>query len=819
MASSATSNEFEQSLKILTVLADSTRESVVSICHKTGLKLADIFQCVERLEIVGIVAREKLNGNTFVVLKNHNYQAKLEQLFGISVPKQNTTAVVQPSNQVSVDRREAILKRRQERVAKANQENEATKIEKKKPTPISAVDLLAIKRSAGTNKKIHPSPRTGKLATPIGFVKKSEQDVGRKPALSSNAYKSVNISRSGKGSQFLSRSSYMSSMLSDPIDIERTDTNFKPLENIERPSQGPIIPFKNTVRASNEIHESDVRKKIGLADDKILIAFLMPKPNNEFWRACSAVANSGGGAIILGMKKYGKDGDASFFVKKIARPEEVKKTLFTAFNDRKYISDCPRDMGFIETVEFLKNKVVVVRINPEDMSPAPLFLDKDSFSMAEGAGCFLYKNGNVEHCTEEEVKQLWDLKRLKNTDLADEEIDWEQSDEIAQIDMNRKSKPDVPTGFNESIMPLSQQKCAFGEKLPGILPPSLTKKYPGKLPPERIPENLSAIIHAFQCAEPKNEEEKKFFDEQIHLLSEIAVADKIAKAEAASKKEEKKADEKAPRPYPVQPKMINPTGKQSKINAANANALRVANAAFQSVSTIPSKTKAEKMRREQANEKKTLDIKSSDSRQMIDDELKRIESKLAEAKASARAKNAPKEVEKVDIKAQLEAAARAELEDELNVLRASSTMNPKIPGGLANLNGSKPVDEAAINEFLANAASYYGSKQQTDANETVSSQDAKPKIALIDAPLPPKLAEIDRAKLDAIALPVVEFPRLPQTRLCEITVELLKMARLKPTEVADILHKKLVLVRDKLIPKIRETHEITVVEGCYFIRE
>ncbi|MBQ9396349.1 MAG: putative DNA binding domain-containing protein [Proteobacteria bacterium] len=802
MASSATSNEFEQSLKFLTVLADSKRESLVAICHKTGLKLADIFRCADRLENAGIIAREKLNGNTFVVLKNHNYQAKLEQIYGVSVPKQDTAAAVQPTNVVSGDRREAILKRRQERVAKANQENEASKIEKKKPTPISAVDLLAIKRSAGTNKKIFPNPRTGKLAAPIGLVKKSEQD--RKPAMSSNAYKSVNMSRNGNKGQFLSRSTYMSSMMGDSLNIERTDTNFKPLEDIERPSQGPIIPFKNTVRASNEILESDVRKKLNIADDKILIAFLMPKPNNEFWKACSALANSGGGVIILGMKKYGTDGDASFFVKSIARPEEIKKNLLTAFNDRKNISDCPKNLGFIETVEFQKNKVIAVRINPEDLSSAPLFVDKNSFSTSDCAGCFVYRNGNVEHCTEEEVKQLWDLRRVKGADLDDEEIDWDQSDEPLQIDMERKTKPDVPTGFNESIMPLSQQKCAFGEKLPPILPPSLTKKYPGKLPPERTPENFSALIHAFQCAEPKNEEEKKFFEEQVQLLSEIAVADKIAKAEAASKKEEKKTDTRVPKPYPTQPKMINPDSKTAKINAANANALRLANAAFQSVSTIPSKTKLEKMRREQlAAEKQSLEASADGSRKQIDDELKRIESKLAEAKASAKARTSPtKEAEKVDIKAQLEAAARAELEDELNVLRASSTTNPRIPA-------RKPV-------FASDTAARSTQPKQPAETVQTAPMPVQPKAA--DA-MPPKLAEIGRAKLDEIALPVVEMPRLPQTRICEIVVELLKTARLKPTEVADILNKKLVLVRDKLIPKIRETHEITVVEGYYFIKE
>lgn len=916
MASSATSNEFEQSLKILTVLAESKRESVVAICHKTGLKLVDIFRCADTLENAGIIAREKLNGNTFVILKNHNYQAKLEQIFGVSVPKQNTTPTVHSANQVSVDRREAILKRRQERVAKANQENEVSKIEKKKPTPISAVDLLAIKRSGGINKKIHPNPRSGKLSAPIGFVKKSDQEndlrnTGRKPAVSSNAYKSVNMSRSSNKLSSFSRSTYMSSAINDSLN-ERTDTNFKQLENIERPSQGPIIPFKNTVRASNEIHEIEVREKIGLRNDQILISFLMPKPNNEFWKACSAVANSGGGAIVLGMKKYGTDGDASFFIKSITRPEETKKNLILAFNDRKYISDCPRDKDFIKIVEFKKSKVLVVNLNPEDMSPAPLFIDKDSFSTSECAGCFVYKNGNIEHCSEEEVKNLWYLKRLENLEL-DEEIDWDQSDELLQIDMNRKKLPDVPTGFNESIMPLSQSECVYGKKLPSLIPPSLTKKYPGMLPPERTPVNFSAVIHTLQCADPKSDEERRFLEEQIHIVSEMAIAEKVAKAEADSKKNEKKDETKVVKPYPEQPKMIGVGGKLGKINAANASALRVANAAFQNISTI-SKPKTAKSKPEHSDEnKRIINLNTDESRRMINDEIKRIETRLAEAKASARSKNLGKEAEKVDIKAQREAAARAELEDELNVLRASSTKNPKIGSrnpissdtdihnidpsiqahnninyminlkDLTNLDALKPVDEAVVQELLMKAAAYYGSKLDdgiaaaVDSNqlsiaendkikapaklnvskdenidavpsdeaaitkhvvktkpdasdiknaenvqiaENVQTTQASVKRHLDDASeLPPKLADADRSHLDEIALPVVEHPRLPQARVCEITVELLKLARLKPTEIAEILHKKLVPVRDKIIPKIRETHQIIVVDGFYYIKK
>jgi hypothetical protein len=98
---------------------------------------------------------------------------------------------------------------------------------------------------------------------------------------------------------------------------------------------------------------------------------------------------------------------------------------------------------------------------------------------------------------------------------------------------------------------------------------------------------------------------------------------------------------------------------------------------------------------------------------------------------------------------------------------------------------------------------------------TVSATPSQPS-APATAHIPPKLAQADRAKLDAIAAPAIQHPRLPTARLCEIAITLCQHACLKPAELAELLNRKLVPIRDRVMPKIKEHPNVHCVDNIYY---
>jgi hypothetical protein len=102
--------------------------------------------------------------------------------------------------------------------------------------------------------------------------------------------------------------------------------------------------------------------------------------------------------------------------------------------------------------------------------------------------------------------------------------------------------------------------------------------------------------------------------------------------------------------------------------------------------------------------------------------------------------------------------------------------------------------------------------------KTQQSQPEPPKPEQNTEDIPPCLEDADRALLDSIASPAVEHPRLPAIRLCEIAISLCKTARLNPIEISELLHKKLVPVRDKIMPAIKEHPDVHCIDGAYYIK-
>lgn len=675
MALADAHNDYEQTFKVLSNMVYSKPIALAALSQKTGIKLAELIRVCGRLEKEKIIRRSLENGNTYYILILEDYRDRIDELMGAEEEMDDTQRkeLLARQNASNQNSRDAILKRRSMRASKGD---EPEKVEPsvqiiKGPERISAMDLVAINRSTMANQRILrnkrqseslPSVTPGQLLDSSSGINPSLSGGFRKTGMSSSSYKAIYVNKPVRGPQS-SRSSFtsMPSGTYDSLCFDRSDTNFKQKEDIEPPSLGPIVPCKLAGSAASELKEDEVRRRLGFTDEDRVITILTPKPCHELWAACSALANAGGGTIILGMKRYGSGENANYFVKAIAKPEESIKTLVRAFNDRTYISDCPRDPEFIKIVQFGHKKLLSITIDPAQLSPAPLYTSHDSFCARDTAGCYMFKDGEIVHCAEDEVKQLWESKRLGAC-----KPDWEQQDELIPVTMERKVKLNIPAGFDENVRPLSTNKCTYGQPLEYQFKYGKHRPYPGKLPPEREPVDLMEKVLAAQRAIQVN---KQSSEKQIEPCRNVEM----------------------------------PTKENAKAAAVT-----------------------------------------------------------------------PKEAVPASV---LQGLLFAE---DITVV-AKETTKPE-------------CNKCAVVEEM-------------DAPAAGSNLD-----------MPPLLKDYDRAKLEEIAAPAVEHSRLPTIRLCEIAAELLQAVRLKPTELADLLNRKLVPVRDKVLPKIKESYDVQIVDGYYFIR-
>ena len=662
MGSREMPREYDMMLKILSMMVYGKPVALVALSQKTGIKLADIIRYMKRLEAEKIIRRSMDNGNTFYILDREDYEDQLDALY----PPANDTPVM------SISSREAILKRRSLRNAQsadsaaANPDADKPLLGAMQPEPkrISAVDLMAIRRSSATNKRVYDPNRVGSrnpLLSNSAEFKKIDADAPKLgSASSSSVHKAVYINRPTSRNAAPSRSMFtpMPPAGMDALGLERSDGELKLRDDYEKINRQPLIPFHAATQTSNEVTDEEVRQKLNIAADDRLYTILSPRPTHELWAACSALANSGGGTLVLGLKKYVQNQNVTYYIKPIARPEDAMKTILRNFNDRSVISDCPKDPNFIKIVNFGKKTVIAMQIDPAQLANAPLFTTRDSFNMHTTKGCYIYRDGEVVHCTEDEIKLLWQAKRLGN-----ELPDWNQTSEQAPVQMEHKMKLTLPPVLDDSIRPLSRKENTYGQPIP-------------------------QTYHKRRTFGP---------NEQLTGYMPQSSAEYMSLACAAN---EHKAQEEIARE---------------------------------------------------------------------DEHKKEFQALISDGGYTRNMRNAADDSQNAD------ASSRQYL------LFAEDICSPDLH-----------------EEQAAQAANIEPEKQIED--------------------IPPRLEDADRALLESIAFPAVEHPRLPAIRLCEIAISLCKTARLKPVEIAELLHKKLVPVRDKVMPAIKEHPDVHCVDGAYYIK-
>ena len=688
-------HHYEQARCVLSVMELSKPVALATISQKTGIRLAELIRLSKRLESAGLIRRVMDNGNTFYILLTKSYDSQLVDLF--FPPDQEPAAKPMSS-------RDAIMKRRRsQREAQSESENTRSNLSSDHlspmsggrfhrqksntgPEPLSAVDLLAMRRSSTTNPRTFDLNRaSSRMSSGSGDFERyttpgtsnstlRSSDVFRSPA-SSASNKAVFMNRPIPRGPINSRSMFtgMPPADLDPQPFERSDNKFKQINPDETRAQMPLIPLKAMPQTNNDVTESDVRTTLGIADNLPMLTILSPRPCHDVWKSCSALANAGGGVLVLGMRKYVHGDDITYYIKSVNHPEESIKQLLKAFNDRNIISDCPKDPNFIEMKDFGRKKVIVLHIDPSQLSPAPLFTARDSFGMRTTSGCYIYRDGEAVHCTEEEIKDLWIRLRA-----GQEEIDWEQTGEQIDVDMERKVKLHLPPVIDDTVRPLSRRECTYGQALPQPDLPAHLRGYAAKPDIRNRPDYLPLY----------------------------PTADEFLK-EAATQAPETPAQSVIPAKAQQQP--LPP----------------------------PTTSPLEKLISEGDMERPSRRIK---------------------APAPTRASDAPS--------------------------------HPQTVNSLLLAEDIRPIS-------------------------TVSATPSQPS-APSAAHIPPKLEQADRAELDAIAAPAIQHPRLPTARLCEIAITLCQHACLKPAELAELLNRKLVPIRDRVMPKIKEHPNVHCVDNIYY---
>ena len=702
---------YDLARRVFAVMDVSKPVALATLSQRTGVRLAELIQLAKRLEAEKLFKRVTDNGNTFYILLEKVDDARLEEIF---LPPEPTANKPMSSRDAIMKRRRTLREQTTDTNPTPNQlssENitpmTGARLRRQKtsgPEPLSAVDLLAMRRSSTTSPRTldlnRASGRLSRMSSGSDFERYSSpnatntnlrsSDVFRNPA-SSASNKAVFINHPVPRGMGNSRSTFapMPPAELDNGAFERSDGSFKQINPGETRSQMPLIPLKAMPQTNNDVTEADVRKTLGIDDDFPLLTILSPRPCHEVWKSCSALANVGGGILVLGMRKYVHDNNVTYYIKSIASPEESIKQLLKAFNDRSLISDCPKDPNFIETKEFGRKTVLVLRIDPSQLAPAPLFTSRDSFGMRTTNGCYIYRNGEAVHCTEDEIKALWIRLRAGN-----EEIDWDQTSEQIEVPMERKVKLHLPPIIDDTVRPLSRRECTYGQALPQPdLPPNM-RGYAAKPDIRNQPDHLPLYPTAAD-----------FLKETIQDVA--------------------------------QHQAQNSTPETSVQNKASNTALQ---------QELPLETL----------------IHEAD----IERPSRRIKATSSTAQTAS----------------------------------SSQTVNSLL----------------FAEDIRAAATSANNTAKSHPSNSAVPTQISDSTSPASSTSMPPKLADADRAKLDEIAAPAINHPRLPTARLCEIAITLCKHARLKPAELAEILNRKLVPIRDRVMPKIKEHPDVHCVDGIYY---
>jgi predicted HTH transcriptional regulator len=192
----------------------------------------------------------------------------------------------------------------------------------------------------------------------------------------------------------------------------------------------------------------------------------------SFWESYSAMANTHGGDILLGVE----EADGSFIVHGIADPQKIVQDLWNAAHNQDKISTNLLGPGDVEVADVNGRKIVCVRVRQARREERPVYVGRNPMS-----GTYLRRNEGDFHATEEQVRRMMaervedarDARILEHFDVTDLDMD----SVVAYRNRFSAVRPGhiyVDLGMNEFLEKIGavgrdRQTGATGLRLAGLL--------------------------------------------------------------------------------------------------------------------------------------------------------------------------------------------------------------------------------------------------------------------------------------------------------------------------------------------------------------
>ncbi|WP_324033385.1 RNA-binding domain-containing protein [Aeromonas caviae] len=150
----------------------------------------------------------------------------------------------------------------------------------------------------------------------------------------------------------------------------------------------------------------------------------------DFWSSYSAMANSRGGWVILGVAEQ----ERTFTPVGVTDPEKVKQDLFNQLNDRDRVSVNLLSEQHVQIVQLAGKPVIAIQIPPASRRQKPVYLKKTPFG-----NTYLRLHDGDRRCDDETVKRMLaeQLHDSRDNEILSEHYDFSQDIDLDSLKVYR----------------------------------------------------------------------------------------------------------------------------------------------------------------------------------------------------------------------------------------------------------------------------------------------------------------------------------------------------------------------------------------------
>lgn len=804
--------------KVLTYFEYGKSTTLRWLVSKTGMSYETLMQLLKPAVKAGLLSRSPDDKEIAYTLRHLEYDAMLARCYGVSEVQNNNEISSADSVQMRTKNTTLVKSSAEQGDGAASNVSQRSQVVRRRV-------MASVRESSASNERIKAerqesekpaseSERRSSMELQFFDRRRSQQMTanavpGRNIPLT-GAYKSVPSSSSLSGvhkSIYInhvsnthpaapSRSMYASRAPQASYgDFHRTDTDF-PMKHVSELPQrmAPILSGHVTGSVRTEYSEELIRAMIGRDEGLPIFAIDSDKTCFELWSCFSAVSNSGGGIILLGVRRHG----ISYVIRKNPKFDDLVLSVIREFNDRTVISDAPKcreclectdeNAGFISKCHDGKKAFLVIRVNADVLNRMhlPVYTKLDSFGSRKD-GCYrINSEREIVRCSDAETKALWERFYLKN-----ERADWEQTGEMLDVDMSRK---------------LRFEKIEQPEDKDPYLTPRLIQKQERKAA-EKSKENLES-------------DDRVSVNQAEASEASASVAEKRAEAASTAKP---KAGEGSPRR--VASRAFGEESPRMKF----ADAAKMA--ASQATQTDDEASREEKGNgtqkslfdtqnvSEQAAKSPSNSAESIRAAMLWAGDIRPSQNTLASIRA--RVPNFQSDLLDVPPTVEQQKALRSDKIAQANAEKAA--MNEALKAEILR------NEERQKQEMRRKAAEAEKSKTKPSTADVPSEvkspakRGRKPRAAIVASTteafpenMPPVYDEAKREEYDKIAEPAIMFPRLQAARLCAIATKLLRCVSLTLPQLCEIMKRAQPSIKKNVIAALENDPHFKSFDQYYY---